>query len=116
LGSSGTDEAVTGENTNGANRATADAFRCESFLRVVRDVRGNVRHQYQGDELIDRRFEQCLSKDVLADTIVKGKLPGTGGPFPLLVLGIAAVAVGAAVGIVILRRSKPVHEEGRDPF
>jgi hypothetical protein len=74
-------------------------------LRVVRDVRGNVRHQYQSDELIDRRFEQCPSEDVLADTIVKGRLPGTGGPSPMLVLGIAAVALGAVVGIVVLRRS-----------
>ena len=76
-----------------------------SFLRVVRDVRGNVRHQYQGEELIVRRFEQCPSEDVLADTIVKGNLPGTGGPFPLLVFGIAAVALGAIAGIVVLQRS-----------
>jgi hypothetical protein len=41
---------------------------------VVRDDRGNARHQYQGDEVIVRRFERCLSEDVLADTIVKGKL------------------------------------------
>jgi hypothetical protein len=67
---------------------------------VVRDDRGNARHQYQGDELIVRRFERCLSEDVLADTIVKGKIPGTGGPSPLLV-----VALGAAIGIAILRRS-----------
>ena len=65
----------------------------------------HVRHQYQGDELIGRRFEQCPSEDVLADTIVKGKLPGTGGPFPMLVLGIAAVALGTVAGIVVLRRS-----------
>jgi hypothetical protein len=52
-----------------------------------------------------RRFERCLSEDVLADTIVKRKFPGTGDPFPLLVLGLGAVALGAAVGIVILRRS-----------
>jgi hypothetical protein len=59
----------------------------------------------QGHELIVRRFEQCPSEDVLADTIVKGKLPGTGGPSPLLVLGLAAVALGAVAGIVVLRRS-----------
>jgi hypothetical protein len=46
-----------------------------------------------------------LSKDGIADTIVNRKLPGTGGPFPLLVVGLAAVALGAAVGIAILRRS-----------
>jgi hypothetical protein len=74
-------------------------------LRVVRDVRGNIRHQYQGDELIGRRFEQCPSEDVLANTIVKGRLPGTGGPPLMLVLGLAGVALGAAVGIVIRRRS-----------
>jgi hypothetical protein len=46
-----------------------------------------------------------LSKDVLADTIVKGELPGTGGPSPLLVLGITAAALGAVAEIVVLRRS-----------
>jgi hypothetical protein len=36
-----------------------------------------VRHQYRDDELIVRRFEQCLSEDVLTDTIVNRKLPDT---------------------------------------
>jgi hypothetical protein len=110
LGGTGTspeggETTATAEDASGADRQTADAFRCEWFLRVLRDVRGNVRHQYQGDELIGRRFEQCPSEDVLADTIVKGRLPGTGGPPPPLVLGIGAVALGAVAGIVVLRRS-----------
>jgi hypothetical protein len=67
---------------------SADAFRCDFFLRVVRDDGGNVRHQYRDDELIVRRFEQCLSEDVIADTIVNRKLPDTGG-VPLLVPGVS---------------------------
>jgi hypothetical protein len=87
-------------------RGTADAgvARCDTFLRVVRDDNGSVRQQYQGNELIMHRIEQCLSKDVLPNTIVHRKLPGTGGP-PLLVLGLAAVALGVVAGIVVLRRS-----------
>jgi LPXTG-motif cell wall-anchored protein len=80
-----------------ADVSNADAFRCDFFLHVVRDEGGNVRHQYRDDELIVRRFEQCLSKDVLRDTIVNRKLPDTGGT-PLLVLGsLAAALVGAGL-------------------
>jgi hypothetical protein len=104
-GDAGGETTATAEDASGADRQSADAFRCETFLKVVRDDRGNVRQQYQGDELIVRRFEQCLSEDVIADTIVNRKLPDTGGPFPLLVLGLAAVALGALAGIVVLRRS-----------
>jgi hypothetical protein len=76
---------------------SADAFRCDFFLHVVRDDQGNVRHQYRDDELIVRRFEQCLSEDVLRDTIVNRRLPDTGGP-PLLLLGsLAAALVGAGL-------------------
>jgi hypothetical protein len=85
----------------------ADAFRCEFFLRVVRDDRGALRHQYQDDELIVHRFEQCISADVLTDTIPNRLLPGTGG-LPLLglaALGLASIVAGASVlGAGIRRR------------
>jgi hypothetical protein len=96
------------ETTSSANAQTADVnrdadeFRCEFFLHVVRDVRGNVRRQYQDDEQITRRFERCLSKDVIPGTIVKRKLPATGG-VPLLVLGFPAIALVGA-GILLARR------------
>jgi hypothetical protein len=72
-------------------------------LRVIRDDRGNVRHQYRGDELIVRRLEQCLSREVIAETIPNRKLPDTGGPPLLLMLGPLATALAGA-GIVVLRR------------
>ena len=102
----GTDDAATAERANvadtGADRQSADAFRCESFLKVVRDEGGNVRHQYRDDELLVRRFEQCLSEDFLADTIVNRRLPDTGGP-PLPVLGPLAIALVGA-GLLVARR------------
>ena len=101
---------ITGAEATTANTAAnaadagndvtdADAFRCEFFLRVVRDDRGALRNQYQNDELIVQRFEQCISADVLRDTIPKRLLPHTGG-LPLIglaFLGLAAIAVGASV-------------------
>jgi hypothetical protein len=85
-----------------ANRPDADNFRCEFFLRVVRDDRGALRRQYRDDELIVQRFEQCVSADVLADTIPDRKLPFTGGPsLPFgggaLLLVIAAVLAGRII-------------------
>jgi LPXTG-motif cell wall-anchored protein len=76
----------------------ADEFRCEFFLHEVRGVRGNVRSQY----LNTRRFERCLSKDVIPGTIVKRRLPATGG-IPLIVLGFPAIALVGA-GILLARR------------
>jgi hypothetical protein len=78
----------------------ADEFRCEFFLHEVRDVRGNVRSQYE--DLSTRRFERCLSKDVIPGTIVKRRLPATGG-VPLIVLGFPAIALVGA-GILLARR------------
>jgi len=86
----------------------ADAFRCEFFLRVVRDDRGALRHQYQNDELIVQRFEQCISADVLRDTIPKRLLPGTGG-LPLLglaALGLVSIVAGASVLGAGIRRGR----------
>jgi hypothetical protein len=88
-------EAVFGDlnRADGVER-TADAFRCEFFLHVVRDDRGRLHPQYADDELIVRRFEQCLSRDVLAQTIPTRRLPGTGGPH---LLGLAALALISVV-------------------
>jgi hypothetical protein len=104
-GASETDDA-TAEETNEANAraetGSAGAFRCELFLRVVRDDRGNVRHQYRDDELIVRRIEQCREREVLKGTIVNRKLPDTGGPSLLLAPWLFALCV---VGVTLLRRS-----------
>ena len=92
------------EATSSADELTADVprdadeFRCEFFLHEVRGVRGNMRSQY----LNSRRFERCLSKDVVPGTIVKRRLPPTGG-VPLLVLGFPAIALVGA-GILVARR------------
>ena len=94
------------EVTSSADELTADVprdadeFRCNFFLHEVRDVRGNVRRQYQ--DLNTRRFERCLSNDVIPGTIVKRRLPATGG-VPLLVLGFSAIALVGA-GILLARR------------
>ena len=94
------------EVTSSADELTADVprdadeFRCNFFLHEVRDVRGNVRRQYQ--DLNTRRFERCLSNDVIPGTIVKRRLPATGG-VPLLVLGFPAIALIGA-GILLARR------------
>jgi hypothetical protein len=52
----------TAEDAKRAGKQSADAgfARCDFFLHVVRYDRGNVRYQYRADELIVRRFEQCL--------------------------------------------------------
>jgi hypothetical protein len=94
-------ETTTGEDANAAEGESAGAgfARRELFLRVVIDERGNVREQYRGDELIVRRIEECREGEVLKGTIVNSKLPDTGGPPPLLALGLLStglVAAGAA--------------------
>ena len=109
LDSGGAGTTSDGGETTTAEAATdtgdvrdADAFRCELFLRVVRDEGGALRHQYRGDELIVHRFEQCVSADVLRDTIPNRLLPNTGGPPILLAPWLLALA---AAGIVLLRRT-----------
>jgi hypothetical protein len=109
-----TAETTTAQDTTGAdslldadaNRPEADAFRCDFFLRAVRDDTGALRDQYQGNEPIVQRFEQCLSEDVLADTIPDRKLPFTGG-MPLLglaAIGLAAIVAGSSVLRAVTRR------------
>ncbi len=82
----------------------ADAFRCEFFLRAVRDDRGALRDQYVGDELIVQRFEQCLSEDVLAATIPDRRLPFTGGPLLPFGGGLLLVVAAAVLAGRIIRR------------
>ncbi|MCA1688157.1 MAG: hypothetical protein LC714_06120 [Actinobacteria bacterium] len=104
-----TADAAAEDGTDTANRD--GSFRCDSFLRVVRDEDGALRHQYRDgdrdDELIVQRFEQCLEADVLRDTIPGRRLPFTGG-MPLLglaALGLASiVAGGTLLGAVTRRR------------
>jgi outer membrane lipoprotein-sorting protein len=100
--SSASADAQTAGDGSNVDRS-ADAFRCDFFLHVVRDDRGNVRGQYRDDELIVRRFEQCLSKDVIADTIPRRRLPSTGGsPLALLAAGVLLVS-GLVAGASVLR-------------
>jgi hypothetical protein len=96
----------------GENVRNADAFRCEFFLRVVRDERGALRAQYRDgrgdDELIVQRFEQCLSEDVLAETIPDRQLPFTGGMSLLFLgaIGLASIVAGASVLRAVMRRGR----------
>jgi hypothetical protein len=98
---SGEDTTATAEGASGAGEQADDAgfARCDFFLHVVRDEGGGVRDQYRDDELIVRRFEQCLSADVLTGTIPNRRLPGTGGPalLGLAALGLASLVAGASV-------------------
>jgi hypothetical protein len=109
-------ETTTADDANALNTdltsPNAENFRCDFFLRVVRDEDGALRRQYtdgdRNDELIVQRFEQCLSADVLADTIPDRKLPLTGG-MPLLLLGaigLAAIVAGASVLRAVTRRER----------
>jgi hypothetical protein len=96
------------DNRNADGVRGAESFRCEFFLRVVRDDRGALRDQYRDDEVVVQRFEQCLSEDVLADTIPNRNLPFTGG-MPLLFLGaigLAAIVAGVSVLRAALRHRR----------
>jgi hypothetical protein len=78
-------EDTTSDDAINAGESVRDegSFRCDFFLRTVRDENGALRAQYRDgdrdDELIVQRFEQCLSEEVLADTIPDRNLPFTGG-------------------------------------
>jgi uncharacterized repeat protein (TIGR01451 family) len=88
------------------NRPDSGSFRCDLFLRVVSDDQGALRDQYRDDDLIVQRFEQCLSEDVLADTIPNRNLPFTGG-IPMLFLaaiGLASLFAGASLLRAVMRR------------
>ena len=101
-------ETTTADNNNSNNgRNNADAFRCEFFLRQVSDEGGTLRHPYRGDELIVQRFEQCLSGDVLRNTIPNRRLPFTGGMslVGLAAIGLVFVVVGVALLRAVIRRA-----------
>ena len=100
-----TDDATAADNAN-----RDGSFRCDSFLRVVRDENGALRRQYRDgdDELIVQRFEQCLEADVLRNTIPNRLLPDTGGA-PLLglaAIGLVSLVAGASVLGAITRRGR----------
>jgi hypothetical protein len=105
-------EATTAEaNSNADGARGADSFRCDFFLRQVSDEDGILFRQYsdgdRDDELIVQRFEQCLSGDVLVDTIPDRRLPFTGG-MPLLglaIIGLVSMIAGAAVLRAVMRRA-----------
>jgi hypothetical protein len=104
-----TPETTTANGGSGSDSVrNADAFRCEFFLRSVRDDTGALKNQYRGDEVVVQRFEQCLSADVLASTIPDRNLPFTGG-MPLLglaALGLASMVAGASVLRAVTRRGR----------
>jgi hypothetical protein len=60
-----------------------------------RDFSGR-RQYFDGfdEDLLVQRIEQCREREVLAGTIPDRKLPDTGGPPLLLVLGPLATAPG----------------------
>ncbi len=84
------------------------SFRCDSFLRVVRDENGALRSQYRDgrgdDELVVQRFEQCLEAEVLAGTIPDKTLPFTGGPSLPFGGGALLLVAGAALALRVIRR------------
>jgi hypothetical protein len=91
-------------NPNANTNVNRDgSFQCELFLRTVRDGRGALRAQY---ETMVQRFEQCLSGNVLADTIPNRNLPFTGGMslLALAAIGLASLVAGAAVLRAVMRR------------
>jgi hypothetical protein len=90
------------------NRPNSGSFRCEFFLRTVTDDLGALRDQYRGNEQIVQRFEQCLSENVLADTIPNRNLPFTGGMSLLLIaaIGLAAIVAGGTVLRAVMRRGR----------
>jgi hypothetical protein len=106
-------EVTAADNNNNADRARgADSFRCDFFLRQVSDENGVLFRQYtdgdREDELIVQRFEQCVSGDILVDTIPDRKLPFTGG-MPLLglaAIGLVSLIAGVAVLRAVLRRGE----------
>jgi hypothetical protein len=100
------DQAAQDAQASNDRSQNSDSFQCVSFLRVVRDENGALRRQYLNDDLIVQRFEQCLSGDVLRDTIPNRKLPFTGGMplFGLAAIGLVSLIVGAAVLRAVMRR------------
>jgi hypothetical protein len=108
LNTANPDTTTANANLNAdVNRPNSGSFRCDLFLRTVSDDQGALRDQYRGNEQIVQRFEQCLSENVLADTIPNRNLPFTGGMSLLFLgaIGLAAVVAGAAVLRAVMRRA-----------
>jgi hypothetical protein len=108
LNTANPDTTTANANLNAdVNRPNSGSFRCDLFLRTVSDDQGALRDQYRGNEQIVQRFEQCLSENVLADTIPNRNLPFTGGMSMLFLaaIGLAAVVAGAAVLRAVMRRA-----------
>jgi hypothetical protein len=63
---------------------------------ILRITRNPGREQYN---FSSQRIQQCLTDEVLADTIPNRRLPGTGGPalLGLAALGLASLIAGASV-------------------
>jgi hypothetical protein len=91
-------ETTTANNGGGAN-PNSDNFRCEQFLHVVQGDNGALKNQYRGDQTFEHRFEQCLSGNVLANTIPRRNLPFTGGMslIALTAIGLISLGLGATV-------------------
>ncbi len=91
-------ETTTANNGGGAN-PNSDNFRCEQFLHVVQGDNGALKNQYRGDQTFEHRFEQCLSGNVLANTIPHRNLPFTGGMslIALAAIGLISLGLGATV-------------------
>jgi hypothetical protein len=87
-------------NTGNVDRS-GDNFRCVDILRIVRNPG-------RGQYVSSQRFEECLSGDVLANTIPNRRLPGTGGPalLGLAALGLASLVAGASVLRAGMRRRR----------
>jgi hypothetical protein len=98
-------ETTTANNASGANPNSGN-FRCESFLRQVRGDNGALKNQYNGNQLFEHRFQQCLSGNVLTNTIPNRNLPFTGGMslIALVAIGLAPLLAGAAVLRAMMRR------------
>ena len=95
--------------TGDANNPNSDNLRCKSFLRVARGDNGAQRRQYRGDELVAQRFEQCLSGDVLTNTIPNRNLPFTGGMSMLglmVAIGLAFIVAGFSVLRAVMWRGR----------
>jgi hypothetical protein len=80
---------------------SSDNFRCVDILRTARNPG-------RGQYISSQRFEECLSGDVLANTIPNRRLPGTGGPalLGLAALGLASLVAGASVLRAGMRRRR----------
>ena len=93
-------------NNGGGANPNSDNFRCEQFLHVVQGDNGALRNQYRGDQTFVHRFQQCLSGNVLANTIPHSNLPFTGGMslIALAAIGLISLGVGASVFRAMMRR------------